>query len=271
MKISNRNWPALQLLADDTSDIDIEPRGIATMLGQSDDLLNYYRTIVENNKLIFRSNIYVLSDSFNKAYMQVQDQLINLSLEYTKEEPDMEYTGTYLINNRIIMIDFKTKGTKLIRREMVCITKNGGLEGFISQSLDRAWVDPHMLEGTSKEDSNKETVACMDVLARYCMTIELFKKYSDLQYKVLVPNSQAKFSTFNKVINQTKFNLTFINSTWFTEIVRDKEFGVKGHFRLQPYKKDGEWTRKLIYINAFKKNGYHRRAQKDIEHELHNN
>ena len=47
------------------------------------------------------------------------------------------------------------------------------------------------------------------------------------------------------------------NSKWFTEICNNNEFIVSGHFRLQPYS-DG--TKKLIWINEFKKHGYHRKA-----------
>lgn len=47
------------------------------------------------------------------------------------------------------------------------------------------------------------------------------------------------------------------DSKWFTEICNNKEFIVSGHFRLQPY---GDGTKKLIWINEFKKHGYHRKA-----------
>ncbi len=47
------------------------------------------------------------------------------------------------------------------------------------------------------------------------------------------------------------------DSKWFTEICNNNEFIVSGHFRLQPY---GDGTKKLIWINEFKKHGYHRKA-----------
>lgn len=34
----------------------------------------------------------------------------------------------------------------------------------------------------------------------------------------------------------------------------------RGHWRLQPFKKDGEWTYKMIWINDFEKQGYTRKA-----------
>ena len=50
-------------------------------------------------------------------------------------------------------------------------------------------------------------------------------------------------------------------TNYFTEYIRDEDFKVSGHLRLQSYKnKDGEISRKLIYINEFVKHGYHRKA-----------
>lgn len=50
------------------------------------------------------------------------------------------------------------------------------------------------------------------------------------------------------------------DSKWYTEISNDESFQVSGHFRLQPY---GDGTRRLIWINEFMKNGYHRKATID--------
>ena len=47
------------------------------------------------------------------------------------------------------------------------------------------------------------------------------------------------------------------DSKWYTEISNDESFQVSGHFRLQPY---GDGTRRLIWINEYTKNGYHRKA-----------
>lgn len=47
------------------------------------------------------------------------------------------------------------------------------------------------------------------------------------------------------------------DSKWYTEISNDESFQVSDHFRLQPY---GDGTRKLIWINEYTRNGYHRKA-----------
>lgn len=50
------------------------------------------------------------------------------------------------------------------------------------------------------------------------------------------------------------------DSKWYTEICSNESFRVSGHFRLQPY---GDGSKKLIWINEFIKNGYHRKATID--------
>lgn len=76
-------------------------------------------------------------------------------------------------------------------------------------------------------------------------------------------------TTVKKDIKRNKKNLTVIepgldyylfDSKWYTEIQNNESFRVSGHFRLQPY---GDGTRRLIWINEFTKNGYHRKAAID--------
>lgn len=94
----------------------------------------------------------------------------------------------------------------------------------------------------------------------------LFKKYAKVEVKEVANHSKFTDKTainpeFSKVMNDTSFDITMMDSTWFTTIVRNERFKVRGHFRLQPKKKDGEWTKELIYINEYQKNGYHRQAK----------
>ena len=76
--------------------------------------------------------------------------------------------------------------------------------------------------------------------------------------KVEIPDSKEK------LLWEFDMPATYIDCSWFREIVRREGFMVRGHFRLQPYKKNGEWTKKLIYIEPFQKHGYTRRAKIDL-------
>lgn len=71
--------------------------------------------------------------------------------------------------------------------------------------------------------------------------------------------TKQKKNTKGKKISPIQNGISYFvfDSKWFTEICNNNEFIVSGHFRLQPY---GDGTKKLIWINEFKKHGYHRKA-----------
>ena len=63
-----------------------------------------------------------------------------------------------------------------------------------------------------------------------------------------------------QTITESGLDYYLFDSKWYTEISNDESFQVSGHFRLQPY---GDGTKKLIWINEYTKNGYHRKATID--------
>ena len=98
--------------------------------------------------------------------------------------------------------------------------------------------------------------------------ILLFKKYASVELETIQAGKkkEVKGVERGKVVNDMGIDITMLDSTWFREIIRNEGFKVRGHFRLQPCKNEnGEWTRKIIYIEEFEKHGYHRRAKMEIE------
>jgi hypothetical protein len=88
-----------------------------------------------------------------------------------------------------------------------------------------------------------------------------FIKYAEIELKELQPNSVKKGIDLSYV-NDTSLKVNLLDSKWFTTLVKSDAFKVRGHFRLQPKKKDGEWTKELIWINDFQKDGYTAPARK---------
>lgn len=101
----------------------------------------------------------------------------------------------------------------------------------------------------------------------YLMGVSIFLKYADVEVINVYGNQRKVLPDKSDVIeNKSGVRVQFIDSRWIREIIRTEGFKVRGHFRLQPIKdEEGEWTRKLIYINEFEKHGYHRRALKMLE------
>lgn len=86
----------------------------------------------------------------------------------------------------------------------------------------------------------------------------LFLRYCQVETKEIQAGRKGDH-VGTKYINETKSLIEIVDSSWFTTIIRSEGFGVKGHFRLQPYPSLG--TKKLIYIAPFEKHGYTRKAK----------
>lgn len=63
-----------------------------------------------------------------------------------------------------------------------------------------------------------------------------------------------------KIANDFKFPVTVVNSKWNITSIRNEDFDVSGHFRLQPCGPNNSET-KIIFIEPFKKFGYTRSAK----------
>jgi hypothetical protein len=90
-------------------------------------------------------------------------------------------------------------------------------------------------------------------------TMILFMKYCELDTKLIKANRKDHHIGI-KYVNETKRNIEILDSTWFTTLVKSEGFGVRGHFRFQPYGPNNS-LRKLIWIDAFEKEGYTRQAK----------
>lgn len=102
-----------------------------------------------------------------------------------------------------------------------------------------------------------------NAIAYFIMLITLFKKYAEVETKILPPKSKQGKTIKCKYINQTDYQITYLNSTWFTNLVKSDAFKVSGHFRLQPcHDENGLPTKKLIWISDFVKSGYTAPARK---------
>jgi len=110
------------------------------------------------------------------------------------------------------------------------------------------------------QDRNKECMKILMSAARNFIDFEIFKKFADVETVFVSGNSRGVFET-EKVLNETGVPVLILDSKWFRSIVRSEGFAVRGHFRLQPKKVNGEWTKELIWINDFEKHGYTSKAR----------
>lgn len=83
------------------------------------------------------------------------------------------------------------------------------------------------------------------------------RQWAEIEITEIKTQQKKSLKGKNKTSIQDGISYFTFDSKWFTEVCNNNEFIVSGHFRLQPY---GDGSKRLIWINEFKKNGYHRKA-----------
>lgn len=112
--------------------------------------------------------------------------------------------------------------------------------------------------------SQKDMAVCIETYYyQLVILFELFRKYAKVETKILQPKSKAELFKCN-YHNQSDYSFEIMDSTWFTTLVKSDAFKVRGHFRLQPCGEAFK-DRKLVWIKDFKKEGYTRKAKKELE------
>lgn len=93
----------------------------------------------------------------------------------------------------------------------------------------------------------------------WLVCLPVFLKYCPMETK-MVNGGRREKHVGEKYVNETKYTVEILDSTWFTTIIRSEGFGVGGHFRMQAYG-PGMTQRRLQWIEPFEKTGYTRKAR----------
>lgn len=200
-------------------------------------------------------------DAMDKSYMKFTQFHMDILKELDRE-------------NGIVRSPYFNEGCYVVYS-----IKNGCLTLWVfHDSIDKYLSIPTYYICVSPKDKIKgegHQLDCMILpLLDDCMEVNI-RDYIDMVLDYLCLRQWAEVqlgkvsTTVKKDIKNNKKTQTVIktgldyylfDSKWYTEISNDESFQVSGHFRLQPY---GDGTRKLIWINEYTKNGYHRKATID--------
>ena len=92
---------------------------------------------------------------------------------------------------------------------------------------------------------------------RKCMAVLLFKKYAEVRETIIATGARRHLDKTSEAIwNRLPFQIKYVDTTWYTTIVRKGDFPVKAHCRWCPK------SQRLTFIHTFMKHGYVRKAQK---------
>jgi hypothetical protein len=260
MKISYRNQTVLKML--NTGILGPLAVNFQDKNELTDELLSKFEEIWKDYASSFNENVKILSTPFAKAVAQSADKLVSGDL---LDEVFLEETsGTLIINDRTICYAFEKVNEKLSELTYYCFQKTSTeeteLRCFINLEYDGedATAQTYIAKSHMYKD---DLFSSVEAYTKTLIAILNFIKYADIEVKILPPNKKVK-EIDCKYVNETSSNIQFLKSTWFTTLVKSDSFKVRGHFRLQPKKKDGEWTKEIIWINEFEKTGYTSPAKK---------
>jgi len=82
----------------------------------------------------------------------------------------------------------------------------------------------------------------------------------EIQQKIIAPNEKYR-ANGERHYNESKSDFIVLDCGWFTELIRDAPFHVRGHLRWQVHGEKNT-KRKLKWIDEYEKTGYHRQAKK---------
>lgn len=110
-------------------------------------------------------------------------------------------------------------------------------------------------------------------VANLLITYLAVKKYAPVetiivpaQSKIFVEDEFQGYKHKEKVLNDSGQEVIIMDSRWFVKIINDNDIFVRGFFRMQRYKNEnGEWGKKLIFVDSFIRHGYHRNAKIEDE------
>lgn len=208
-----------------------------------------------------RFNIYLVSQTFFNAMQKSYDKLRPL-MDEDKALQSVYEDAVFVIGERTLVFMKLTDDNYRFmefRRDRLCHISDFSInddEDGLARYKDMDTMTVANLGGY-------EDIWTPDLILYQQSFILFFKKYGNIDLEMLPAKKKVRRSELigGKVNNFMGIDVQVLDSRWFTTICRDDGFLVSGHFRLQPCKdENGEWTRKLIYINPYAKHGYHRLA-----------
>jgi hypothetical protein len=264
MRLNHTTYPAFMQLQENPSEIRF-PR----------DFIEHFkiekvRKIIENIKKVYAnlkpSNIYYVTDTF----MDVVDESIDKLLPALKE---MQESGQSIENDAYDSALFITKNGFMMHGVGIedgrmytdlFIFSREALVGYIHNIHKYYENGEDLLKGYIPVKGGNDPQEVVNMYFVGYLSILAFTCNCEIETKVLSPKEKTKISGVRYYNENGKTPVTVLDCQWYTQLIRNIPFNVRGHLRLQPCG-EGRKKRKLIWIESFEKSGYVRKAKK-LEH-----
>lgn len=210
----------------------------------------------------FFKTITYVSKEYYDASLKVREKLALLMKDIVLNcIDDIHINGTFIVQDKVCFIKENLyKDSEEHHMVFMCFNKAGMPLAYYETGIpgeEGTFIWVSNIWGIKRTPENIQAV--VGEMMGMVGVIHLFKSYAQVETKFVAAKSDFR-SGLSRYQNDTGLNITYLTSKWFTNIVRTQGFNVSGHFRLQPKKVNGEWTKELIWINPFEKHGYRSRA-----------
>lgn len=252
MRLNEATYPAYSVLeAGKFEQLKIDQM-FGEMIKSNDDFLLFLSSLKEISKQV--KNRYYLTTPFKQAIITAYPKIANNNKQLNEIPTDCGVIFTdkgfsiYLSNPKYHDFKFVVYGfTKDVLTTYGYVNSNGLLGGVASTIKD------------GKGFNDKQILS--DYINSILVSI-YFIHNCDLEQKIIEPNTKYK-SGSDKHFNESKSNLIILDCRWFTELIRNTPFHVKGHLRWQNHGVNFS-KKKLLWISDFEKTGYHRKPTKEV-------
>lgn len=243
MKISYRTNPIIRTIESHDFEFGIYEDDRFKFNGTIKDAIYDY---IDRNKKDLASNVYIVTQPFADAYEKALPKLQELM---RSEKLEAVFTKQILIyRSRTFIQEINESGSTLM------IFDNTELVVFY-QFKEGAPEIPSFISNELKHFTLNKMIAEMFLQV-------WFIKYCEVEVKFIGAGKKVK-DVNCKYVNDTKTNVTILDSAWFKTVVKSDGFTVRGHFRLQACGK-GMKERKLVWLSDFEKHGYTRNFKRPV-------
>ena len=251
MKISYSEFPVLEKLQNGMLSV-LDIPSYQGMKIQPQQVIILEKALMHNTQY-FLKEINVISEPFKDAAIEAFDKLTEIYDDIVKvQKLDFKVEGTFIEAGLTYFCRLEQKN-RTIKSSLSSIYWYNGDTLFGCVYMDDhvapiIWLSFEYMEWLKKTNTK------FDGVIRRFMVYSLFKNYAPVETLILPPNTHVNTVTC-KYVNDTKLPITYLDSKWFTNLVKSDAFTVHGHFRLQACG-TGLKDHKLIWIDEYEKSGY---------------
>jgi hypothetical protein len=260
-RINYRNYPTIEMIGDVENkkhNIKVYQEDTESSRQNVDEILK-----ITKETLIKKTKVTSVSKNFVDTVIYSFDKIADIINKDIKDGQRIILEESFIIDGFIIHTVQRYSLMEFYVKTSV-FAKDGYLVGVYytdkPHSFNFLWetrTQPYFYS------INKNRYNLAIYFTKIVLNISYFKKYASVE--IIESKAKTKRNLFGcKYLNETDLDIEYLDSKWFTTLVNDKGFKVRGFFRLQPKKKDGEWTKELIWIDEFEKKGYLRKAKLTI-------